>query len=460
LARKAVAKFLGLAFYKLGKECLVARGSSAALEGPCCGGHCLDGLIQAHAMFGEMLKSFADAKVDLSSLQTTIDATLVELKTRIVKGSLLQGVAASDDKASSAERLLSHLISTHFRVEGEPSQYLIQNLNARADALRRVIRESKPSGLESELNAKYSDSLFERGLRNTLKSMYELLPELRLHQLVKFSEQQTARLQTAALSPAQSPVKPVSMVPVQEVPEALPLAAKGAKIARPVASEAAPRDSASTVISGRFFRGVLEPSDHRFATIADGTHPEVRAYLLERKRRAASQAIRMPDAKTRAVKGVNARAVESASPKGHNLLERHDSAEKIGWESQSQYSSGVKKARVITETAPMVAARTVSVSVPIVKAEQIPTRASSPGQIVLDEGGLQWPSAGFDSRGMLPSGSRERRKFTEQETNNLIQGILNFGHDWRRIQQHYSFNDRTNVDLKDKARTLRKQGLL
>ena len=55
---------------------------------------------------------------------------------------------------------------------------------------------------------------------------------------------------------------------------------------------------------------------------------------------------------------------------------------------------------------------------------------------------------------------RGRRRFSEQEVMNLIEGIRRFGRDWRKILSNYDFEDRNNVDLKDKARNLDKLGLI
>ena len=55
---------------------------------------------------------------------------------------------------------------------------------------------------------------------------------------------------------------------------------------------------------------------------------------------------------------------------------------------------------------------------------------------------------------------RGRRRFSDAETSNLIEGIRRFGRDWRRILEAYPFEDRSNVDLKDKARNLEKLGLI
>lgn len=53
-----------------------------------------------------------------------------------------------------------------------------------------------------------------------------------------------------------------------------------------------------------------------------------------------------------------------------------------------------------------------------------------------------------------------RRPFSEQETRNLTEGLRRFGRKWSIILATYDFNDRTQTDLKDKARNLEKAGLI
>ena len=55
---------------------------------------------------------------------------------------------------------------------------------------------------------------------------------------------------------------------------------------------------------------------------------------------------------------------------------------------------------------------------------------------------------------------KPRRPFTNEEVKNLIAGYKSHGKNWAIIREKYSFNNRTNIDLKDKARNLIKKGLL
>ena len=55
---------------------------------------------------------------------------------------------------------------------------------------------------------------------------------------------------------------------------------------------------------------------------------------------------------------------------------------------------------------------------------------------------------------------KKRNPFTDEEIAYLKAGYVRFGHNWRMILNSYPFNNRTNVDLKDKARNLIKHGLL
>ncbi|XP_008287111.1 telomeric repeat binding factor a isoform X2 [Stegastes partitus] len=59
------------------------------------------------------------------------------------------------------------------------------------------------------------------------------------------------------------------------------------------------------------------------------------------------------------------------------------------------------------------------------------------------------------------SHSGQRRTWTEKETQNLKDGVKTFGEgNWKQIRSYYSFNDRTNVNLKDRWRTLKRLNMV
>jgi telomeric repeat-binding factor 1 len=48
------------------------------------------------------------------------------------------------------------------------------------------------------------------------------------------------------------------------------------------------------------------------------------------------------------------------------------------------------------------------------------------------------------------------KRWTDEETENLRQGVDRWGTKWAKILQSYDFNERTGVDLKDRWRNLSK----
>lgn len=58
---------------------------------------------------------------------------------------------------------------------------------------------------------------------------------------------------------------------------------------------------------------------------------------------------------------------------------------------------------------------------------------------------------------MLLSGYRKRKRWSEQEIDNLYEGIARFGFgNWSDILNHYNFDERNSLDLRDKWRNIEK----
>ncbi|XP_075966435.1 telomeric repeat binding factor a [Anarhichas minor] len=61
----------------------------------------------------------------------------------------------------------------------------------------------------------------------------------------------------------------------------------------------------------------------------------------------------------------------------------------------------------------------------------------------------------------ISNSGHRKRKWSEIETNKLKEGVQRFGEgNWTKIKAYYSFNDRTNVNLKDRWRTLKRLNLI
>lgn len=51
---------------------------------------------------------------------------------------------------------------------------------------------------------------------------------------------------------------------------------------------------------------------------------------------------------------------------------------------------------------------------------------------------------------------KKRRPFTDEETDNVLEGYRKYGARWKTILENYKFDNRTAVDLKDKIRNLKR----
>ncbi|XP_040889418.1 telomeric repeat-binding factor 2-like isoform X2 [Toxotes jaculatrix] len=61
----------------------------------------------------------------------------------------------------------------------------------------------------------------------------------------------------------------------------------------------------------------------------------------------------------------------------------------------------------------------------------------------------------------ISNSGRRRRKWTESETQKLKEGVKKFGEgNWSKIKAYYILSDRTNVNLKDRWRTLKKLNMV
>jgi hypothetical protein len=401
-ARKNFAKFIGLALFKLGRECLFKLGPNCAVEGPCCFQHRVDGLREAHELFPSLFVPF---DIELSKIDAGCDAFITsllalyaEMKTQLVIGELIVFLEAERDKDSGElnwSHRLENSLETYFGSAMNFS-YLRGKLQARAVQIRTILEQNPPERVPEVLRAKFSVELFESNLRNVLRSVYASFPPIQL----------------------ESKWDSVRETEVKQKPT---LATKKATPTAPVIEEESPFKGMR--ISGRFFRGVLEPVDERFAAIIEGRDINVKQYLLQRKRLA-----RMNQKRPKTLEA------KPTYPAASNLLQRHDSAEKIAWESQlpiGHDDTNENKAEMHK-----IDAKEES------EEEEVVIHSRRPSSVVVRK----------ENRG--------RRRFSEQETTNLIEGVRRFGHDWRRIQQNYDFQDRSNVDLKDKARNLEKLGLI
>lgn len=416
-ARKRFAKFIGLALFKVGRECLKKFGPNCSVKGPCCEVHRLEGLKEAHELFPQLFEPFG---VELDKIDGRSDAFFISLlalyadfKTQIIASDL----CLNSERASS--RNLENLLEIYFGSSMHVT-YLKGKLQARAVQFRAIL-EQESGDLREALSQKFPADLFESNLKNVLRSVYASFPETFMAELIKnnINDKMTAMTIKTENKREEAPIaKAVQRVKQEQKVEQNPFE--------------------NVVISGKFFRGILEPVDERFAAIIEGREVNVKQYLAQRRRLAllpgdnnsvSASTNRQSSKKPKSKTTENTANITTSSISKTSLMERHDSAEKISWETQ-QMSSDEEVIRV-TRPEPVATATTTST---------VRTVTSSNNEKKVKTGG--------------------RRRFSETETRNLIEGIRRFGRDWRRILSTYEFDDRSNVDLKDKARNLEKLGLL
>lgn len=459
-SRKTFAKFLGLALFKVGLECLKRLGPfSCGISGPCCKSHRLEGLKEAHELFPKLFEPFGIKfdKIDATSdtFFMSILAIYADFKTQIIVNDLI--VTCSASSASSTNGLairLENLLEIYFG-PAMNLNYLKTKLQQRAIDLRRILEQGISRGdLEDVLNSKFPGDLFESNLKNVLRNVYGAFPETFLSEIVSKATGNGASepmklTEPMSLSAATETKKISAPAETKKISASAETKAQTMQtpLTKPetcVTEPAEPSPFKDVIISGKFFRGVLEPVDERFAAIIEGRDVGVKQYLQNRKRRSNQQALSAK--KTKASKSANDEIDIAAKS---SLLERHDSAERISWETQpeidienssssssdDEISFQPRNAERDSETR-KVADDTAAAQTAI---RPIEKSSSSTSRI----GGVQ-------RNGRV----RGRRPFEEWEIANLIDGIRKYGRDWRRILNTYKFNDRSNVDLKDKARHL------
>ena len=437
-ARKNLAKFVGLTLFKLGKECLMLKGLNCAIIGPCCSIHRLEGLKESHDLFPKLFEPFGvkfdriDAVSD--TFFTSLLAVYADFKTQIIVTDMILFLS-NEIEISGQESSLSHrlenLLETYFGSAMHLS-YLKGKLQDRAVHIRGILeRGGSNKNLIESLQLKYPVDLFESNLRNVLKNVYSAFPETFLTELTSgkgksanIKEKVTIKERELVSESAKESCKEFFKEPIVE---------SAKENANPIISESISNTSfKDVIISGKFFRGILEPVDERFAAIIEANDINVRQYLSQRKKRAAMDANGAGNNKKS--------SAQSAQNIKSSLMERHNSAERISWETQERSPSPISEPEIsIKETGKSV---------------------------FMDELEFEDRQPGTSKKirkttvKRASDAPRGRRRFSEQEVMNLIEGIRRFGRDWRKILTNYEFEDRSNVDLKDKARNLEKLGLI
>lgn len=212
------------------------------------------------------------------------------------------------------------------------------------------------------------------------------------------------------------------------------------------------------VIPPEAFRGLIcRNNDDEIASIMERRHPLVRKFISTRdaatgarKKRRTKEAIKSPK---RSISKSRASSHQPSSKRP--LLDRHDSAERIAWSpsahgSPSPLKDDPMRPPLRNPTPP---------DRPVIAVDKIRVAPRSPSFTTVTGAG----AAVTSSFSPLPGGEpRRRRKWSEDETAALICGYNRYGPDWRHILQTYGhhFDRRSNVDLKDRARILKRQGLI
>ncbi|XP_031586781.2 telomeric repeat-binding factor 2 isoform X2 [Oreochromis aureus] len=71
------------------------------------------------------------------------------------------------------------------------------------------------------------------------------------------------------------------------------------------------------------------------------------------------------------------------------------------------------------------------------------------------------PNKSSSDMSTISNSGQRKRKWTESETQKLKDGVKKFGEgNWCKIKEYYGFKDRTNVNLKDRWRTMKKSNII
>ena len=476
--RKLIAKFIGLSLFKVGPNC--RSGINSGITGPCCSKHQLEGLKESHEFFPKIFEPFGifldkiDSKSD--TFFTSLLAIYADFKTQIIVKDLIFNLteASSETSSDGLTYRLENLLETFYGPAMNIS-YLKTKLQQRTVEIRRIVEQetssssSSPSSYKNlieNLSSKFSFDLFENNLKNILRNVYNSFPETFLSELVGNSVDEPKNIiESVADKDTVSEPAIFKAKAIVNEPAIVKTVAIASLSDKNVANDAVivkdvPKVMESpfknVIISGKFFRGILEPVDERFAAIIEGRDVNVKQYLsLRQKNSLLPFNKRAKTVKTHVASNENMEINRNRNTKitttnnaiGSNLssanrsslMERHESAERIGWgETQDNYDLAKEDQSNLFENDGSNKGIEKVVSLKRTKESSllIPVTFTS---VIRNRG---------------------RKRFSDKEVGNLIDGIRRFGRDWRRILTNYEFDGRTNVDLKDKARNLEKMGLL